>query len=147
MEINQTKPAHPKNSRGGVLVLVVFLLVVFIGIAALAIDIGFLSTTKNELQNVADAAALAGAGYMGSQYLLLSPSEHATKEFTRAEIVKVVQDAAKENQAAGESEYLVDDSESDIIIDNGTGTEPYYVYQSANDNIEDVITQTECRKL
>ena len=36
-------------------------LVAFLGLASLAIDMGHLYVSRNELQNVADAAALAGA--------------------------------------------------------------------------------------
>jgi Flp pilus assembly protein TadG len=49
------------NRKGAVLVLVVIAMVVFVGITALAIDIGHLVVVRNELQNAADAGALAGA--------------------------------------------------------------------------------------
>lgn len=49
------------NQKGVVLPLIAILLVVFVGIAALAIDIGHLYVVRNELQNAADAGALAGA--------------------------------------------------------------------------------------
>lgn len=49
------------DQNGAVLVLVAILAVVLIGITALAIDIGHLLVVKNELQNAADAGALAGA--------------------------------------------------------------------------------------
>ena len=35
-----------------------------LGFAALAIDVGYLFVVRNELQNAADAAALAGAGHL-----------------------------------------------------------------------------------
>ncbi len=50
-----------KDQRGATLVLVALLLLVFLGVAALAIDISRLHVVKNELQNAADAGALAGA--------------------------------------------------------------------------------------
>ena len=50
-----------KQERGAVLVLVALLLLVFVGITALAIDLGHLYVVRNELQNAADAGALAGA--------------------------------------------------------------------------------------
>ena len=50
------------NQRGSVAVITAILLAALIGIAALAVDIGYVAVSKNELQNVADAAALAGAG-------------------------------------------------------------------------------------
>jgi hypothetical protein len=49
------------EQRGAVLVLMAVLLIVLIGVAALAIDLGHLFVVKNELQNAADAGALAGA--------------------------------------------------------------------------------------
>jgi len=50
-----------QQQRGAVLVLVALLMLVFVGITALAIDIGHLYVVRNELQNAADAGALAGA--------------------------------------------------------------------------------------
>jgi Flp pilus assembly protein TadG len=53
---------HPCcNRRGATIVLVAFAMVVLIGFAALAIDLGYLYVVKNELQNAADSGALAGA--------------------------------------------------------------------------------------
>ncbi|MFC1610194.1 TadG family pilus assembly protein [Myxococcota bacterium] len=50
-----------KGQQGAVLVVVALLMVVFVAFAALAIDIGHLYVVRNELQNAADAGALAGA--------------------------------------------------------------------------------------
>lgn len=51
-----------KNERGVTAVIVgVFILFVGIGIAAFAIDFGYRHVAQNELQNAADAGALAGA--------------------------------------------------------------------------------------
>jgi Flp pilus assembly protein TadG len=41
---------------------------VFLGFTALAVDIGYMMMAKNELQNIADAAALAGARTLGRIY-------------------------------------------------------------------------------
>lgn len=50
------------NQRGAVVIIVaVFLLFAGIGFAAFAIDFAYLHVAKNELQNAADAGALAGA--------------------------------------------------------------------------------------
>jgi hypothetical protein len=49
------------RQSGATLVLVAICLFVLIAIAALALDIGHLLVTRNELQNAADAGALAGA--------------------------------------------------------------------------------------
>ncbi len=49
------------DQSGGVLVLIALLLVVIIGMAAMALDVGHLMVVRNELRNAADAGALAGA--------------------------------------------------------------------------------------
>jgi len=51
------------NESGAVLIIVALLLTVFLGLAALSIDVGYMMVVRNELQNAADAAALSGAGY------------------------------------------------------------------------------------
>lgn len=109
------------NSRGGVLVLVALLLFVFIGVAALSIDIGYLSTTRNELQNVADAAALAGAGELGTIYISLPAAEQPIYEFDKSEITGAVLAVALQNRASGvpiviDNDDEKNDSEQDIII-------------------------------
>jgi uncharacterized membrane protein len=50
-----------RRDKGQVLVLVALALFVLLGMAALAVDVGFMFCTKNELQRSADAGALAGA--------------------------------------------------------------------------------------
>ncbi len=50
-----------QGSEGTVMVMMALGLVAFLGLASLAVDMGNLYVAKNELQNVADAAALAGA--------------------------------------------------------------------------------------
>jgi len=56
-------PVSPivSNQRGGVIIFVAVAMVVLIGCAALAIDLTHLYVARNELQNAADAGALAGA--------------------------------------------------------------------------------------
>ncbi len=49
------------NDRGQVLVFVALLIFFLVGMAALAVDVGFMYTTRHELQRCADAGALAGA--------------------------------------------------------------------------------------
>jgi len=50
-----------RNEDGQVLVLVALLMVVLVGFAALMIDVGAMYLTKSNMQNAADAAAIAGA--------------------------------------------------------------------------------------
>jgi hypothetical protein len=53
-----------RDQRGVTIVLVAILMFVFLGIAALAIDLSNLYVVRNELQNAADAGALAGARFL-----------------------------------------------------------------------------------
>ncbi len=57
-----------KNKKGTVTVVVALLLIVLIGFAALGIDVGHMMVTRNELQNVADASALAATSQLSSIY-------------------------------------------------------------------------------
>lgn len=50
-----------RNEKGQVLVFVALALVVLLGFAALGIDVGYMYSTRHELQRSADAGALAGA--------------------------------------------------------------------------------------
>ena len=53
-----------RDQQGVTVVLVALLMFVFLGIAALVIDISNLYVVRNELQNAADAGALAGARFL-----------------------------------------------------------------------------------
>jgi len=50
-----------RGNRGQVLILVAFAILFLMGVAALAIDVGFMYSTRHELQRSADSGALAGA--------------------------------------------------------------------------------------
>jgi Flp pilus assembly protein TadG len=54
----------PKDEQGATAIIVALVMFVLLGFAALAIDIGHLFVARNELQNAADAAALAGARFL-----------------------------------------------------------------------------------
>ena len=62
-----------RDQSGVAAIIVVILMTVFLGFAALAIDIGHIMVVRNELQNAADAAALAGASYLCPQTPPASP--------------------------------------------------------------------------
>ena len=52
------------NERGVSAVLIAILMFVFLAFAALALDLSHIFVAKNELQNAADAGALAGARFL-----------------------------------------------------------------------------------
>ena len=100
------------NQHGAVLVFVALLLIVLLGIAALAVDIGYVAITRNELQNAADAAALAGAGELGSIYDAQTPplSLNSTQAGAVATVALTV---GQQNEAAGQPPNI---GTSDIVI-------------------------------
>ena len=92
-----------KNEKGVTLVYVAILLVVFLGIAALAVDVGYLMVGKTELQRTADAAALAatrqlGVIYIGMPYNLQNSYNAAGDE---TQIKAAAASVALQNLAAG----------------------------------------------
>jgi len=89
--------------------MVAILLVVLLGCAALAVDIGYLYVARAELQRAADAGALAGVQGLArglespfGEYLWISTIYNRAEQYTEA------------NTCAGQSVYL--NPNSDIII-------------------------------
>jgi Flp pilus assembly protein TadG len=58
------KPKFIKQTEGAAAVIIALSLFALMGVASLAIDMGNLYTVRNEVQNVADAATLAGTGQL-----------------------------------------------------------------------------------
>jgi Flp pilus assembly protein TadG len=59
-----TGSCRGSNRRGVAVPLVAFLMVVLLATTAFVVDVGYIARTRQELQNAADAAALAGATKM-----------------------------------------------------------------------------------
>lgn len=90
-----------RDDKGATAILVALLMVVLVGIIALAVDTGYLFTKKTELQNVADAASLAGARQLGAIYQTMSYEEQQAYVCDPSAIIAVVQEVAGKNQAEG----------------------------------------------
>lgn len=108
------------EQKGAVAVTVALLLIVLIGFSALSIDIGYLMVTRNELQNVADAAALAATRKLGNNYQNMTFEEQLSYECNTvewslpcSEIITVAKDAGFANQA-GQVDIIINDN--DIFI-------------------------------
>lgn len=80
----------PRRQSGVLILLAVPLTLVLVGLLALSVDIARIHVVRNELQNAADAAALAGAGKLGSY---ISPNWVAAEAEALATL--------KQNSAAG----------------------------------------------
>ncbi len=85
-------PVTPRR-RGAVLVLTVVALVTILGFAALTIDVGTLYNTRTDLQNAADAAALAGASALASD-AMLRLRQGSNSSSASAEVSGLIQDRA-----------------------------------------------------
>ncbi len=101
------------NERGATLVVVGLLLTVLVGFSALAIDIGYLYAARNELQNIADASALAAARKIGMTYQGMTQAEQESYEWDKDKIVALVNDVAQKNKAAGSAITIAAD---DVLI-------------------------------
>ncbi len=107
-----------KDQSGATAILVALVMVVLIGIAALAVDIGYVAATKNELQNVADAAALASARQLGAIYQTMTYEEQQAYVCDPSIIVPIAQDVAGKNQAGAQAITI---NPTDVIIGDWDG--------------------------
>ena len=108
MKLTRKIISEIKGQRGATAVVIVLALVVLIGFAALAIDIGYLYSTKNELQNIADSAALAATGKLGNQYFLgVDPIDDVA-------IRDVAVDIGNKNRAGDKASISIDFSDIEI---------------------------------
>jgi Flp pilus assembly protein TadG len=92
------------NSRGAAAVMVALTLTVLLAMAAAAIDVGHALVARNELQNVADAGALAGARTLGLLYEGMPMADMQTYTLSGSDAAAIhtaVQDTAILNAAAG----------------------------------------------
>jgi len=118
-----------KNQRGVTAVVVAIVIAVLMGFVALAVDIGYVAATKNELQNAADAAALAGAWLLGQIYSDMayedqqsydcktaSPSNDcaAIKLQAKGVVGGIVGDPLK-NRVAGKVDMVINDADISIF--------------------------------
>ena len=107
-----------ESRRGSAAPLVAVTMPVLIAFTALSVDYGYVVLSKSQLQNVADAAALAGASaYFSNAGMRLSTEELTPLARTRA------QSMASSNEVMGADMILVD---ADVMLglhdfDNRTG--------------------------
>jgi Flp pilus assembly protein TadG len=93
-----------RNSRGAAAVMVAITMVVMLAMAAMALDVGHALVARNELQNAADAGALAGARALGLIYESMPSSSYASYVISTGDTATVssaVQSTALLNAAAG----------------------------------------------
>ncbi|MET0515667.1 MAG: TadE/TadG family type IV pilus assembly protein [Nitrospiraceae bacterium] len=104
------------NSRGATAVMVAVMMTVLLAMGAAAIDIGHALVARNELQNVSDAAALAGTRALGIIYEGMTTAQQQAYTLTGGDqgtVVAAVQATAVANSAAG---VAITIAASDIAI-------------------------------
>ncbi|MDT8420467.1 MAG: pilus assembly protein TadG-related protein [Desulfuromonadales bacterium] len=133
------------NQRGAVAITVAAMMVMLVGFAALAIDVGYLMATRNELQNVADSAALAAARKMGNNYQNMSYSEQLSYDcssnglYPCSQIVTVAREVGLLNQAA-RTNIVIDNA--DIEIGTWTvGADPPFILTTVHPNAVRVMAR------
>jgi len=106
------------NQRGIAVIVMVVMIVALLGFVALAVDIGYALVTRNQIQNVADSAALAGARQVGQIYNGLTYEEQYNLGGVFDESQKaLVRESAKEvalQNAAGGKYIVIDDADVQI---------------------------------
>ncbi len=121
------------NNHGAVIALVAIVLFVLLAVAAFAIDFGYRHVVRNELQNAADAAALAATRELGTIYQGLSYDEQQTYVANPADIKPIAQEAALENYAGNISNLTV--NSDDVVIGDWDFT------ASAGDPLTETLNQ------
>jgi len=109
-----------RDQRGVTAVLLAVLIVVFIGFIALAVDIGYYFVTCNELQNIADGAALAATRQLGATYQTLSGDEQTNYVCDPLPIIAKAKAIAARNWAGRKTDITINDA--DVIIGEWDGT-------------------------
>jgi Flp pilus assembly protein TadG len=101
------------NEAGVVIILVAVVMIVLIAIAALAVDVGYLLVGRNELQNAADASALAATRQLGAIYEPMSYSDQQSYTCDPYADGVIPMAKAVSNSAAGQNVTVLD---SDVVI-------------------------------
>jgi hypothetical protein len=105
------------KTEGSVAVIGAIGLVVFLGVVSLAIDMGHLYTVRNELQNVADAAALAATNALIKDNGVAAERDAAT---AKLKALEVAQGQSKASNQKVDGQFVADDKRNDLEILFGT---------------------------
>ena len=121
MNLGFLKFNNVNNDRGVSALLVTVLVLLLLGFVSLGIDVGYLYVVRNELQNIADASALAATRELGHIYEGLSYEEQQNYDCTsdEATIKQAAKEVAAKNQAGGKKPITLNDN--DIIIGQWNG--------------------------
>jgi hypothetical protein len=118
------------NQEGAAAIIATIVgLFVLLGMAALAIDVGYLFAAKNELQNVSDGASLAAARELGVLYQSKSTAEQQNYVLTADDQLKIrnrAKEVASLNVAGGKANLVIGDADIEIGNWIDDPTDPAY---------------------
>jgi Flp pilus assembly protein TadG len=123
---------HPETRRGAIALLAAVLMVVLLGMVAFAVDVGWMVDAQAELQNAADAAALAGAGQLMDPSVQFSlPLQTATQQqnilsAAQTSAGNYAKSFAKYNRAGGVSGLVLLDNDIEFGFTDAQGNYTKY---------------------
>ena len=113
-----------KDQKGVTAIVVGLMIIPLMGFVALAVDIGYYMVTRNQLQNIADGAALAACRQLGHIYQEMTPQEqnsYVCSADDQTLIRSIAQQVGLNNNAGGTTGGITIKTE-DIIIGDWDGT-------------------------
>jgi Flp pilus assembly protein TadG len=122
-------------------------LITLIGFAALAIDVGFMMVTKNELQNVSDSAALAATRelailYQSPEYIAASLADQIYyASNNKASIVSYAQTVTTVNPAVNVAGKSIALSSGDFLLGHWDWSAKTFTPTNVNPNAVQVVAQ------
>ena len=125
--MNRYRPSLSRfrNRKGMTAILVSVVLMILLGFAAMAVDVGYFMVTRNELQNIADATSLYGARWLGNHYEGITPAEQQSYVCDPAQIITGAQEVGLENYAGGLDGITIDAGDVRIGKWNSSLTPPF----------------------
>src|SRR2546430_5203759 len=108
-------PLRKQARRGAIVPLAALLMVALVGMVAFAVDVGWMTVTQSELQNTADAAALAGVSPLMDAYILYTLPGQTQKDIILNNALVSARAKAKQyaqyNAAGGVSALTLQDGD------------------------------------
>lgn len=136
-----------KNKKGSVTVVVALALITLIGFAALAIDVGHMMVTRNELQNISDSAALAATRelailYKSPAYIAASGADYIFyASNNKTSIVSYAQTVTTVNTAVNVAGKNIALSSADFILGSWDASARTFTPTNASPNAVQVVAQ------
>jgi Flp pilus assembly protein TadG len=127
---------HNEPRRGAIAPLTAVLLTIILGMVAFAVDVGWMTVAESELQDAADAAALAGVGQLMSPSVQFSlPGQAATNQTSilsaaQTSATTYAKNFASYNRAGGVANLVLLDNDIEFGFTDAHGNYTKYTGNS-----------------